>query len=180
MLFKHNVYSNNDKINFTNYTMVVAEAEIAFKLSKNISSYLKEIKEIKRYIECVILVIELPDTRFNNFENAGEFQLIADNACAKYLFLGSPYSTVERINFENHFVNISTIDSLNEGNTLNVLGSPIKALFWAINELITYNLPINKNMIITTGTCTIPIKFQKKDKLNEYFGEIGNVEANIN
>ena len=34
MLFKHNVYSNNDTINFTNYTMGVAEAEIAFKLSK--------------------------------------------------------------------------------------------------------------------------------------------------
>jgi hypothetical protein len=31
MLFKHNVYSNNDIINFTNYTMGVAEAEIAFK-----------------------------------------------------------------------------------------------------------------------------------------------------
>ena len=140
----------------------------------------KEIKEIKRYIDCVIPAIELPDTRFNNFESVGEFQLIADNACAKYLFLGSPYSTVEKINFENHFVNISTIDSSNEGNTLNVLGSPIKALFWAINELITYNLPIRKNMIITTGTCTIPIKFQKKDKLDAYFGEIGNVKANIN
>ena len=180
MLFKHNVYSNNDTINFTNYTMGVAEAEIAFKLSKNISSHLKEIKEIKRYIDCVIPAIELPDTRFNSFESAGEHQLIADNACAKYLFLGSPYSTVENINFENHFVNISTIDSSNEGNTSNVLGSPIKALFWAINELITYNLPIKKNMIITTGTCTIPIKFQKKDKLDAYFGEIGNVKANIN
>ena len=35
-------------------------------------------------------------------------------------------------------------------------------------------------MIITTGTCTIPIKFQKQDKLDAYFGEIGNVKANIN
>ena len=67
MLFKHNVYSNNDTINFTNNTMGVAEAEIAFKLSKNISSHLKDIKEIKRYIDSVIPAIELPDTRFNNF-----------------------------------------------------------------------------------------------------------------
>ena len=89
---------------------------------------------------------------------------------------------VENLNFaiENHFVNISTKDSSNEGNTLNVLGSPIKALFWAINELITYNLPIRKNMIITTGTCTNPIKFQKEDKLDACFGAIGNVKANIN
>ena len=63
---------------------------------------------------------KLPDTRFNNFESAGEFQLIADNACAKYLFLGSPYSTLENINFENHFVN--TVGSSNVCNTLNVLG----------------------------------------------------------
>ena len=47
-------------------------------------------------------------------------------------------------------------------------------------HFITYNLPVKKNMIITTGTCTIPIKFQKEDKLDAYFGEIGNVKANIN
>ena len=52
MLFKHNIYNNNDTINFANYNMGVAEAEIAFKLSKNISSHLKEIKEIKRYRLC--------------------------------------------------------------------------------------------------------------------------------
>ena len=89
MLFKHNVYSNNDTINFTNYTMGVAEAEIAFKLSKNISSHLKEIKEIKKYISFVIPAIELPDTRFNNFKCARELQIVADNAYAKYLFLDS-------------------------------------------------------------------------------------------
>ena len=35
-------------------------------------------------------------------------------------------------------------------------------------------------MTLTTGTCTIPIKFQKEDKLHVYFSEIGNVKANIN
>ena len=35
-------------------------------------------------------------------------------------------------------------------------------------------------MIITTGTCTIPIKFQKQDKSDAYFGEIGYVKATIN
>jgi len=118
------IYCNNNTIYFKNYTMEVAEAEIVFKLSKNITSHLKEIKEIKKYIDCVIPAIELPDTRFNNFESAGEFKLITDNACAKYLLLGSPYNIVEKISFDNHFVNISTIDSSNEGNTLNVLGSP--------------------------------------------------------
>ena len=34
-------------------------------------------------------------------------------------------------------------------------------------------------MIITTGKCTIPIKFKKEDKLDAYFGEIGTVKANI-
>ena len=44
MLFKHNVYSYNDTINITNYTMRLAETEIAFKLSKNVHSKLKEIE----------------------------------------------------------------------------------------------------------------------------------------
>ena len=159
MLFKHNVYSSNNIINFTNYTMGAAEVEIAFKLSKNIFSHLKE---IKRYIEFVIPAIELADTSFNNIECAGEFHLIADNAFAKYVFLDSPYSTVERINFENHFVNISTINSSNEGNTLNVLGSSIKALFWAINELITYNLSIRKNRSLLFEHALYRLNFKKK------------------
>ena len=61
---------------------------------------------MKRYIDSIILSIELPDTRFNSFGRVGEFQLIADYACAKYLFLSSPYLTLENIKFEKHFVNI--------------------------------------------------------------------------
>ena len=56
----------------------------------------------------------------------------------------------------------------------------LKALFWAANELITYNFPKKKNMIITTGTCTIPIKFEKKDKLYAYFVEISSIRAKMN
>ena len=57
-------------------------------------------KEIKVYIDCVISVIELPDTKFSNFESVGVFWLIVDKAYAKYLFLGSYYSTVQKINFK--------------------------------------------------------------------------------
>ena len=65
MLFKHNVYSYNDTINITNYTMGLAETEIAFKLSKNVHS---KLKEIERCIDWVIPAIVLPDTRFNDFK----------------------------------------------------------------------------------------------------------------
>ena len=116
---------------------------------------------------------QILDLRF--FENAGKFQLIADNSCAKYLFLGDPYYTIDNINFEDFSVNISTTNAYNKGNTSNVLGSPINGLFWEINELIAYNLPVNKGMIITTGTCAMPIKFRKKDKLIARFGEVGDV-----
>ena len=44
VLFKHNIYSNIDTINFTNYAIGVAEAEIAFKLSKKYFFILKRNK----------------------------------------------------------------------------------------------------------------------------------------
>ena len=58
-----------------------------------------------------------------------------------------------------------------------MLGSPIKALFCAVKEFITYDFPLKENMIITSGICTILIKFKKKDKLDAFFGETGNVKA---
>ena len=67
ILFKHNLFSNNDSVNLINCTMGVAESEFASKLSKNVYSNIKEIKEILKLIDYLVLTIELSDTRFKIF-----------------------------------------------------------------------------------------------------------------
>ncbi len=51
---------------------------------------------------------------------------------------------------------------------------------WLINELIEYDLPLKKGMLITTGTCTMPIEFNKKDTIIADFEGLSKVEANLN
>ncbi len=54
-----------------------------------------------------LLNYQIQDLRI--LKNVGEFQLISDNACAKYLFLGKAISShINDIDFENINVTIST------------------------------------------------------------------------
>ena len=35
-------------------------------------------------------------------------------------------------------------------------------------------------MLITTGTCSVPINFKQKDTVAAKFGELGKITANVN
>ena len=181
MLFKANLFYDKESIKFSKYKMGVAEPEFVFKLSKDITKKIYNNNNLITLIDEFYPAIELPDTRFEDFKNVGEFELISDNACAKYIFLGQAINTnIKDINFKNINVTISTNKSKNKGNSSNVLGSPLKALLWLINELIEYKLPLKKGMLITTGTCTTPIKFKKKDTIIANFEGISKIIANLN
>ena len=181
MIFKENLFYDKESIKLSKYKMGVAEPEFVFKLSKDVTQKVYNNNDIITLIDELYPAIELPDTRFENFEKIGEFQLISDNACAKYILLGQVINAdIKDINFENIKVTISTNKSKNKGNSANVLGSPLKALNWLINELIEYELPLKKGMLITTGTCTIPIKFEKKDTVIANFEGLSKIIANLN
>ena len=181
MLFKTNLFYDKESIKFSKYKMGVAEPEFVFKLSKDVTQKVYNNNYLFTLIDELYTAIELPDTRFEDFENIGEFQLISDNSCAKYMFLGKAINTnIKDVNFENIKVTISTNKYKNKGNSSNALGSPLKALNWLINEAIEYKLPLKKGMLITTGTCTIPIKFKKKDTVIANFEGLSKIIANLN
>ena len=180
-LFEHNLFKTNTSIRYKkNSIMRVAEPEIAFKISKNIKKNKYTVRNILSVVDAVYPAIELPDTRFQTFKKAGEFLLIADNACANYFIIGNEYrKPIKNIQFDNIKVTISNEKEVFEGNSSNALKSPLKALIWLINELNKYNLPLKKGMIIITGTCTNPIKIIKGNSINASFGKLGKISTKI-
>ena len=65
------------------------------------------------------------------------------------------------------------------GTGSNVLGNPIIGLTWLVNELSKYNITINKELIISTGTCSKPFPINKNDFITADFGVLGKVEVFI-
>jgi 2-keto-4-pentenoate hydratase len=91
------------------------------------------LRECSRQSTLCTPAIEIPDSRFADFVNLGEAQLIADNACANLFVLGSPACNDWRA--RDLVEERPTITLRSTGHGRNVLGDPRVALAWLANEL---------------------------------------------
>ena len=65
------------------------------------------------------------------------------------------------------------------GHTKNVMGNPINALFWLIQELQKKDISLNKDFWVSTGSTTSIVPVKKGDNfLGEIF-KIGKVEISF-
>ena len=182
-IFKEKVYKNKSEIILGNNKMAVAEPEFAFKINKDIFPRKKTYSnnEVLSFIDDLYPAIELPNSRFTKYEIQGEEQLIADNACAHLFIIGNKFNGLWKgLDLKNHLVTISNQNRKNyTGTGSNVLGNPIIGLTWLVNELSKYNITINKELIISTGTCSKPFPINKNDFITADFGVLGRVEVFI-
>lgn len=163
--------------------MRVAEPEFAFRMKADLppraSPY--SVQEVLDAVGTLHPAIEIPDSRFADFVNAGAAQIIADNACAHLFVLGSPATT-----------NWSALDLVEEkpvitmrgkqfiGHGRNVLGDPRIALAWCANELRQLGLTLRAGEVVTTGTCHPPLPIQSGDVITADFGSLGRVSVAFN
>ena len=163
--------------------MKVAEAEFVFKFEKNVSPRKKlyEHDEVIDFISDLYLGLEFPNSRFNDFATVGFLSLIADNACAHQFMLGPLVPEIWRdMKLSSHSVKGIISDSkIYYGTGANVLGDPKKALLWFVNEASKYNITIKAGEIVTTGTCTIPMRIAPEDRLVVDFGKLGSMSCDI-
>ena len=182
-ILKEKVFVHNTTIKNSKNNMSVAEPEIAFRFKNDLfpkkESYTDD--EILQAVGTMHPAIELPDSRFKNFSNVGEFILIADNACAHQFIIGPKMSEEWRVtNLSELKISIrSSNGSVNRGSGSNVLGSPYLALNWLVNELSKNNITIKKGQYVSTGTCAKPLNFSPGDKITADYGKLGQIYTEI-
>ena len=180
-LIKERLYKSGDNVSLISNQMKVAEAEFSFKLNKDIPK--KNIpytyEEVLDCIEHICPAIEIPDSRFLNFDKIGKDLLIADNAWAGEYVLGTnPTKLWKHINLKNFKVGCYKNNQLiGYGIGSNVLEGPIIALSWLINELNSYNITLYSGQTILTGTCIKPITVAEGDNIVMDFYELGKVDC---
>jgi 2-keto-4-pentenoate hydratase len=160
--------------------MRVAEPEFAFRMATDLpprsSPY--AVAEVLDAVATLHPAIEIPDSRFADFVNAGEAQIIADNACAHLFVLGAPTGADWRgLDLVEQRPVIHLRGRQYVGHGKNVLGDPRVALAWLANELRQLGLTLRAGEVVTTGTCHPPLPIQSGDIVEADFGSLGKVSV---
>ena len=163
--------------------MKVAELEFTFRMGRDLppraEPYSRE--EVLAAVETLHPAIEIPDSRFRQFETAGLAQLVADNACA-HRFVFGPAATADwrRLDLAAHTGFMLRNGAVAEnGIGSNVLGDPRIALTWLANELSAHGETLRAGQVITTGTCVKPVPIAQGDHLEGDLGVLGRVSVAI-
>jgi 2-keto-4-pentenoate hydratase len=133
------------------------------------------------HVKDMHLAIEIPDSRFEHFLQAGEALLLADFACAHQLVLGPAVTQDWRgLDLSQHAVHVHNHGQLKaQGSGVNVLGDPRIALTWLANELITHGMYLREGDTVITGTCVVPVLMNAGDAIEADFGVLGTVSVQV-
>lgn len=163
--------------------MRVAEPEFAFTMATDLPPQALPYtpQEVMAAVASLHPAIEVPDSRLEPFTQAGEAQLLADNACARHFVLGPAAPELWReLDLSTYPVHArvdhgSTLKYTREGTGGNVLGDPRTALTWLANQLSSLGIPLQKGQVITTGTCMVPLELEPGDCASADYGPLGCV-----
>lgn len=158
----------------------IIEAEFDFTLGEDLPArdggYSQD--EVMARVDNLIPAIEVPDSRYANWRDAGMPQLIADNAIASLLVLGEPAGNWRDLDLSRQSVVVRVNgETVDEGSGGNVLGDPRNALTWLANTLSERGMGLKAGQIVTTGSAANVIKVNPGDTVVADFGDLGSVEA---
>lgn len=182
-LLRERVRESGAAIPIGHNQMRVAEAEFAFTFGADLSprNMAYRTSEVLEAIATLHPAIEIPDSRYEDFTIVGAPQLIADNACAHDFVLGPAAPNAWRaMDLVSHTARARIDGKLErEGCGANVLGDPLEALTWLVNEVSGLGITLRAGQVVTTGTCLTPIPIESGDHVIADFGELGSLEARL-
>ena len=182
-VFAQRVKADGAVVSLSTNRMRVAECEIVFRLGRTLAPRAGGCSrdEVLAAVASLHPGIEAPDSRFLQFEHAGEAQLIADCACTNDMVVGAPVSPDARMNTLPELrVHARVSDGRTpEGIGRNVLGDPVEALVWLVNELGAAGQAVQAGQFVTTGACVAPIPVVAGQRVEADFGWIGRIAASF-
>jgi 2-oxo-3-hexenedioate decarboxylase len=139
----------------------VAEAEVVFKLKKNLNSEIS-LDEVIEYVGEVAAGIEVFDCRYGSIDAFAD-DAIADNACSGAFVIGN-WAQVENLNFDDTKISISVNGNLNQSVPASAIaGNPWQAVVNASKKLAEVGVDLPAGSIIFSGSATTGIPLMAGD-----------------
>lgn len=178
-VFQRHVMGPGAVVSLARNGMKVAECEVVFRMARTLvpreQPYTRD--EVLAAVQSLHPGIEVPDSRFRQFEKAGEAQLIADCACCNDMLVGPAVVPDARV---HELPDLRVQAKVSDGRTpeglgRNVLGDPVQALVWLVNELASTGRTLAGGQFVTTGACVPPIPVLPGQQVEADFGWIGRI-----
>ncbi len=167
------------RVDASKFFMRVVEAEFAFEMARDLppAATPRSRQEIAAAVKGVLPGIEIVDSRFDDWTTIGAPSLIADNACNAAWVKGSLATDWQKIDLAAQAVRLTVNGKLlREGTGSNVLGHPLNALEWLVNNLSARGLGLKAGQYVTTGVTTEVYMAERGDRITADFGPVGSVD----
>lgn len=158
----------------------VVEPEIALLLGADLDPGKApfDAEAMRAATQAVLPVIEIVDTPFEPWTEAGGPSLIADDGAHGHWIKGAPVKHFNALDLLDLPVRLTVNgETAREGSGANVDGGPFTAAAWLANALATRGRSLKAGDYITTGTTTSPYQAAAGDIVVADFGALGRVEV---
>ncbi|MFC4557689.1 2-keto-4-pentenoate hydratase [Virgibacillus kekensis] len=169
---------SNGMINLDEMLSPLLEIELMFTAKEELTTADDEQSILKKM--SIAPGLEVPDSRFTDwFPKVSLGQVIADSAVAGKIVVGNPLDDLTYEQLENiNAVLFHNGERIAEGPSTEVLGNPVNAIKWLIEELDKTGRKIEKGMTISSGTFILPKVLERGEYVVD-FENVGKVSLKV-
>lgn len=156
-----------------------AEAEIGFRLKKDLVGPGVTERDVLDATECIIPCFEIVDSRIHDWKIKIE-DTVADNASCGVYVLGDSTADPRDHDLPNLKITVTKNgEPLSEGLGSAVQGNPLTAVAWLANTLGEYDIPFKAGEVILSGSLVPLEPVVAGDKMEMTLEGIGKASVNF-
>ena len=181
-LLTEHVYLSPAKLDTQRYPPIVFECEFGFTVDRDFApaGHPYNRTEIEQAVSRVSPVIEIVAGHLKDWPNQDVFSVIADNGTDGALVIGEPFPDWHAIDLISTPVTLVVNgETVREGSGANVLGDPMHAFVWLVNDLTRDGITVKAGQIHNTGTATDIYWAKPGDRVEARYGESGIVSLEL-
>jgi len=175
VLFSSGKQSSPYLIDSSRFQQLMIETELGYIVGKPIVSKLKNVSELKEYIQSVVPVIELPDFGFEDIKKLKSSDIVAANVLSKAFILGKPLE-IDKVILDNVKVTLNlNVEIANQGRGSDLNDGQWNSLLWLVNNIIDQGWKIEPGQVLITGALGNMVKAKKGQYIATFsgLGQIG-------
>jgi 2-keto-4-pentenoate hydratase len=154
----------------------LVEVEIAFVLGTPLAGSTNNAADVIRATDFVLPAIEIVDTRYRGYGTNLLVDSIADAASCGLVVLGSRPMRLTDFDLRREGAALYKNGTVEEsGVAAAVMGNPVNAVVWLVNQLGEFGVPMEAGNVILSGSFLKAIPFTAGDTIAALFDTLGDV-----
>lgn len=158
VLYSSGLRRGNTTVSMTEFTSLLLETEIGFRIGERITSPLTTITELREHVQATFPMVEFADPRFGDAKASGLDLIAANAASAAYLLGDDASSRGDEPRWGDVDLNAVNVifsrdgELLHEATANDVMGDQWEALFWLVNQIAAQGYCLEPGHLMMTGS----------------------------